>query len=329
MDNNKFTHIFTAGTYNGVTITRDDLQQVVNSYNVIFHEAPVWLGHPGPADTGRNEPPALGWISALRLENDKLFAQLSDISYDLKYLIENNYMKYCSAEFVYYTINNVDTLYLFALGLTNRAAVTSLAPLSIDDSQQHTFNSNFKNLTTFTLDMNEINQNKKIYTMNEFLSKIAEAISLDISSFTSDSEVTGAITDAFLKQQSELKEANDAFNQLTEANSLMQAKRAEELIQFAIEAKKITPAEKEYLLKFANLDYDSAKSLIDSMPVSVLFAKDKVKDKSIDTDLSNPKFVTQDGKKVTYEMCLKDSALRAQFTAEELAELKQNSTFKK
>ena len=75
--------IFKAGTRkdaNGkeVTLTIEDLQQAVQSYNVEFHEAPAVIGHP------QHNHPAYAWVKRLELDGDILKAEFDQNDPDLK-----------------------------------------------------------------------------------------------------------------------------------------------------------------------------------------------------------------------------------------------------
>ena len=69
-------HIFSPGTQTsaqGVTreFTKDDLQQVVNSYNPDLHESPVRIGH-----EDSDKVPAWGWVKGVKLKGEDLYAEV-------------------------------------------------------------------------------------------------------------------------------------------------------------------------------------------------------------------------------------------------------------
>jgi hypothetical protein len=68
--------IFRAGDYSNqgkASISRNDLQRVVNNYDPEYHEAPVCIGHP------QEDAPAYGWIDRLSLQGDTLLAKEKDV----------------------------------------------------------------------------------------------------------------------------------------------------------------------------------------------------------------------------------------------------------
>ncbi|MDH2999165.1 peptidase [Chelonobacter oris] len=90
--------IFRAGTRkdaNGVevTITADDLQQVVDNYSSDFHEAPLVVGHP------KMDAPAYGWVEKLVLDGDVLKAQPKDVDAEFADLVGSGKYKKISAAF--------------------------------------------------------------------------------------------------------------------------------------------------------------------------------------------------------------------------------------
>lgn len=327
----KYQHICTVGNYPQGNITREFLATVVNNYSVDFRLAPIWLGHVDSGSLGNQEPLALGWIKSLKLDGDKLYAQFMEVSGELQYLVDNNYIKYCSCEF--YNFGNKqdgDLYYLKALGLTNRPAVSSLEPLSFPHSESNLFTYDESKCITLTLNNTNKFNSKKII-MNEFLISIAKKFSLETDKFHSDSELADAINLSF---DDKMKNADatqftaritELESELTKANN----ERAGMLIQFALDSKKILPVEKDSMLKFAMLDFDACKKLVDAKPVNSIFAKDVVHGLTPDVvDIKDPKFFTADNKEVTYEMCLKDETLEKRFTTEELMLLKSKSQFK-
>jgi hypothetical protein len=90
--------IFRAGQHtasNGVTLSYSgqELNQILDSYNVDQHEAPVVVGH--PKDNG----PAFGWVKGLRVQGDKLIAKLHECNSDFVDLVRDKAYKKVSASF--------------------------------------------------------------------------------------------------------------------------------------------------------------------------------------------------------------------------------------
>lgn len=90
--------IFKAGTRkdaNGkeVTLTIEDLQQAVQSYNVEFHEAPAVTGHP------QHNHPAYAWVKRLELDGDILKAEFDQIDPEFAEMVDKGRFKKVSASF--------------------------------------------------------------------------------------------------------------------------------------------------------------------------------------------------------------------------------------
>ena len=78
MATNPTIEILRPGTFramNGhdVTITPADLSAIAAAYSPELHEAPVVVGHPA------TDAPAYGWVRSVRVENDRLLAELDQV----------------------------------------------------------------------------------------------------------------------------------------------------------------------------------------------------------------------------------------------------------
>ena len=96
-----------------VNITPDDLQQVVDAYDVAYHEAPAVIGHP------KMDAPAYAWVKGLQLDGDVLKAELDQIHPEFAEMVADGRFKKVSASF--YLANSPDnpkqgSLYLRHVG---------------------------------------------------------------------------------------------------------------------------------------------------------------------------------------------------------------------
>ncbi len=346
----EFHHVFTADNYPQGNITVEMLQQVVNSYNVQFHEAPVFVGHTPFSDTsiGDDEPQALAWIESLLLVGSKLYASFSYVSNSLIWLTEDKRFKYVSAEFVYYDINGKQVPYFYALALTNRQAVHNLEPLEFkypDQPAEHIFNNKFSGQRLqFTQINNSFNQTN--YSMNQFLLDAAKGLGIDVTKFTTESSLSDAIKATFTAQVNKVTElttkvtdleskASGASTETPEMKkynqelSEMRTTLCEALADTALASKKIVPEQKESIVAFAKADFNAAKKYVELLPVNAIFTQSVIKDDASKTtdlvSLDDPKFKSADGKAYTYAEVIKDAALLAKFTDAELHALKAKS----
>ena len=338
INGNKFYHVFTAGKYPQGEITERFLLDAATNYDPLnFHEAPVWIGHPGKEP---GEPEALGWIEKLITKAGKLYVSFSYVSDKLKKLIESKKFKRCSVELVTFNVDGQDFPYLYAIGITNRPAVKGLEPISFtghnfktdDISQKLSFNSEIK------LQNHQIfNQTNNL--MNESVKNLAEKLKIDVSKFDIDEKVLNeairlyedkATEITLLKNRvAKLQEDSTSFtkySELTEELNKLKKSRAAELVENAVMTKKLLPSQKEDLLSFAETDYDRCKTFIGKLDINPIFTGKLINDKTFSyTDLSDPKFLKPDGSKITYEDILRDLTLQSKFTDEEINTLRQNS----
>lgn len=324
----KYYHVFTAGDYTQAKVTPEMLQEIAGSYDIKFHEAPVWLGHPEEVNQGgASEPQALAWIDSVIAIGDKLYISFSYVSEQMKQLVDSQAFKRVSVEIVRYKTNDgKEFCYLYAVGLTNRPAVKGLEPISFAGKK---FNSTFKQRFAFNENFSNYNSN---HNMNEYLKKVATSLGLDLTKFTTDSSLQEAITIKFnevkakadnpvVKQDGTLAAVQSELNEIKE-------ERIAELVDGAIAAFKVKPADKQKWIELGRTNYNVLKDTIATMSTHKDLV-DKVVTGSVGSkvpDLANPKFTDKDGKKITYSEFLKmDPKVQAKFTEEEVAELKKTT----
>ncbi len=259
--------------------------------------------------------------------------------------------------------------YLGALGLTNRPAVDGIEPFSFQDKSNFTLSSGFydqKKFTyepsekfdvarieskmTFTFQINNFNnQNNSNMNLTDNTKKILTSVGIDASKFVTEEAAQEAITKHFTDTsatvtslQSKVTElegkitkpsgessGDPKFTELQNRLSDIENKRAEDLVNNGIAAKKILPADKASFVELAKSNYELAEKTISAMSVHPSLAS-----KQIDTnaqapavDVTDPKFTKADGTPLTYEEVIKDAKLQKRFTSEELAELRKQSTY--
>lgn len=78
---------------NEFDITVDNLQQVVDSYNPAYHEAPIVIGHP------KMNTPAYAWVESVSLDGETLKATLKQIDPEFGELVKSGKYKKVSASF--------------------------------------------------------------------------------------------------------------------------------------------------------------------------------------------------------------------------------------
>ena len=79
--------IFKAGEYpNQGVYTAKDLAAIAEAYDKKIHEAPITVDH-------KQEGPAYGWVSELKVEGEKLFARFAQVADELKAAIADGRLK--------------------------------------------------------------------------------------------------------------------------------------------------------------------------------------------------------------------------------------------
>lgn len=118
-----------------VEITPADLQQVVDAYDVAYHEAPAVIGHP------TMEAPAYAWVKGLQLDGDVLKAELDQVHPEFAEMVTDGRFKKVSASF--YLANSPDnpkqgSLYLRHVGFLGAMppAVKGLRNPEFSESEQ-------------------------------------------------------------------------------------------------------------------------------------------------------------------------------------------------
>jgi hypothetical protein len=110
--------IMAVGTWNGTEFTADDLDEMARAFDDEQQSGrlPVKLGHNTP-----DNDPALGWMTKVWREGDRLLATLSDVSEHALQCIRQGSFRFCSVEL----LRNVTT----AAGRTYRMMLDGLALL--------------------------------------------------------------------------------------------------------------------------------------------------------------------------------------------------------
>ena len=123
--------------------------------------------------------------------------------------------------------------------------------------------------------------------------------------------------------QSEVITLSDAVRRYEEEIEKLSEKRAENLIGDAVSSGKILPAQKDFLLTFAQNDYEACKSYIEMLPANPLFEKNKVQNGSL--NLKDPKYFNERGARITYAQILRNPKLieKNNFSEAELEQMRQ------
>lgn len=166
----KKIHIFKTGTHtdsNGVSVlfNEQDLQNAINAYNPVIHQAPIVIGHP------KTDAPAFGWIKSLTAENGNLYAIPEQVQHDFGEQVKQGLYKKVSASFYppHSPTNPVKGVYyLRHLGFLGAEppAIKGLEPIEFNENDT---------AIELTLDFSELNKTD-VTTEHTLFNKIVSAL---------------------------------------------------------------------------------------------------------------------------------------------------------
>ncbi len=268
----------------------DYIAQVARNYDPVnVHEAPFWVGHP----EWRSEPRSGGWINKVAAIGRELFVSFSNISDWMKELYESGEFKKCSVEMGDLEVDSSGTVipYLWALGATNIPAVKGLPVMKFSDKICD--ESKLKNKVCFSLMNFDYNLKLKTNKEMEQLKKLAASLSITLAGNETEEQISKAIEDTTAALKASESASAEALRKSEDA-------RSAKLVDDAIEAGKITPAQKDEFLAFAKSNYSGCEVLFASMD-----AKDLTSDSAVNKGAD--KFgATDEFSKLAYEDVLKE-----------------------
>lgn len=233
----------------------DYISQVARNYDPEnVHEAPFWVGHPD----WRSEPRAGGWIKKVAAIGKELYVSFSNISEWMKELYDSGEFKKCSVEMGDLEVDSNGTVvpYLWALGATNIPAVKGLPVMKFSDRKFD--ESRLKNKVCFSLMNFDYNLKPKPNIQMEQLKKLAASLNITLTGSETEEQMTKSIEEKTAALKASESAASDALRKSEEA-------KAVKLVDDAIEAGKIVPAQKDDFTAFAKSNYEGCAKLLASM----------------------------------------------------------------
>ncbi len=121
--------IVRAGAYPQGALTVEDLEEIVETYEPVVHEAPLVLDHAPAGQEHRG--PAYGWVESLKRVGETLVARLRQVPGELRRLVEEGRYKHRSAE-IYLDFQGSGRKYLKRIALLGAAVpeVKGLMPIT-------------------------------------------------------------------------------------------------------------------------------------------------------------------------------------------------------
>lgn len=296
----------------------DYIFQVAINYDPVnVHEAPFWVGHPEYF----SEPRAGGWIKKVLAVGKELYVSFSQIMPWMKDLFDSGEFKKCSVEMGDLEINSEGESipYLWALGATNIPAVKGLPALKFSDqSPAHKLEeeSKLKNKVSFSLmnfEYKDFKKPKAKPNMSDTLKKLADSIGVKYSDETSETELASAIE----TKTAEIKAAETQA--LKDLNDYKDSK-AVRLVDDAVKAGKIIPADKDHFESFAKSNFEQCEKILASLPEKDLTGR------AITATETSGKFKSETKSDVTYEDLLRSpDKFIGVLSEEEILKLRENS----
>lgn len=315
----KLFKVFIAGKYPQGEITEKDIKEIAANYSPSYHEAPLTLDH-------KREGSALGWIESVIAKGKELWVSFSKISDEARQLTSEGKYKRPSVEIADY--EGVGK-YLRAVSLVNFPQVKGLPEMQFQTTDKEAviyFSEdcflNFSKEKTGNKNSKQKNKN-----VSETVTKFAEALGSEAGAEI-NIEVLAELAEAKINSlQNEVVTLGDAVKRYEEEIEKLSEKRAENLINDAVSSGKILPAQKEFLLTFAENDFEACKSYIEMLPSNPLFEKNKVSSGSL--NLKDPKYFNERGTRITYAQILRNPKLieKNKFSEAELEQMR-NEHFK-
>lgn len=280
--------IFRAGNYPQGTVTVDDVMMIADNYDRNYHEAPLTINH--------YDDPIYGIVEKLEA-NDKgeLWAEFGELDQWIIDQVNKGKYRKPSIEIADYTDKGK---YLRAVTLTNFPQVKNLPRIMFSDSDG-------KEKEVMIVSDPRISVNLKNNKMD--LKKYSEKIKSTFSEVPATAEELidklFALIEEFKTKQEVIDEE---MNELKTKVQLYEQARIDELITKAkAKLKDITAFE-----SLAKNNYDEAVKLLDSIPESKMFEKDR-------TRINAP-----EKKNVTYGEILSDPDLARKFNDEEIIKMR-------
>jgi len=283
----------------------DYIMQVAKNYDPVnVHEAPFWIGHPDYF----SEPRAGGWIDHVLAMGKELYVSFSEVFPWMKELFNSGEFKKCSVEMGELELNSDgDAIpYLWALGATNIPAVKGLPVIKFQDKVEHKMleEEKLKNkivLSLLSFDVKTGETKKEILKNNnntemENIKKLADTFGVKYTDQTTEAELTSAV-DTKVK---ELKASEENSRKALEASKEAGAVK---LVDNAITAGQITPAQKDEFVSFAKSNFSECEKVLSALPKSDLTEKTDVNNKGT-VKLSDDN--KADLSKTTYEDVLRE-----------------------
>lgn len=271
----KRVEIFAVGKWNGMSFSIADLREIKRAFDYLQeqHKVPLQYKQP-PAKLGHNDTqaltdglPALGWVSKLSVEGDKLVADITDIPDIVMTAMDKKLYRNVSVE-LDMDVAYKDQKFPFVL--------SGVALLGADIPAVNTL----KDLTHYLGRSTDFSVGRRAvfsaiagevtgeHNMDEKEFQKLQTQVADLTVKNSDLTIKNAeLTAAQAKFTADAKAASDAA-----AKIALTAKRAEvmQILEDGVKSEAITPAVREKYAKLLKIDDDAAVTALDVAEVKAL-----------------------------------------------------------
>lgn len=258
--NTKRVEIFAAGKWNGMTFTKKDLQTIVTAFDALGsnHKVPLKFGHNDKQKMTDGQP-ALGWVTGLTVEGDKLIADMSDIPDVVMSAMDKKLYRNVSVEL------DFDVKYKdqhFPIVLSGVAllgadipAVNTLKDLTHYLGRDAAFSVGHQAMFSAIAGTKQGDEDMELKELVDQVAKLTtdmQKLTAENAAFKADNEKLKAETAKFAAEKTATEE--------TAKKATLAAKRAEitAIFEAGVSAKTITPAMRESFSKLLNIDSDGA-----------------------------------------------------------------------
>jgi len=236
--------IFSVGNWNGDEYTEEDLDDIVTNFGELKERVkpPVKLGHKGKWKDGL---PALGWVTGLKREGEKLIAKLGQVPDIVYRAIKNGLYKRVSSE-IFWNYSCDGKTFKRVLGGIALLGADFPAVDNLEDLEAYLskYDGDFERYIVYSAEVvnGEIVKNIEYEEdlMNEQEKKEYEA---KIKKETEDKKKAEDALKEFKRKDAEREKKDEEAKAKTESESF--TSYCEELVK----AGKLTPAARDYILK--------------------------------------------------------------------------------
>ena len=261
--NSLTAEIFAVGKWNGMTFTASDLDEIAANFNELaaVHKVPLKFGHNNqqPMTDGQ---PALGWVTKVWREGNKLFATFEDVPEIVQKAFEKKLYRRVSVELdigvQYKTQNFRYVLSGVALLGADIPAVNVLADLhTYLDGGARLAASRRAEFSAIVGDKEELTLEED--NMSDELKKQVELLSAQFSKLSADQAEIVKKNTQLETENKELKEQIEARDKETfSAKINMHRKSIIDKLESAVKAGTLLPAQRELAIKFMRINDDNA-----------------------------------------------------------------------